>query len=170
MGCNLSHPGLCTDCDSKRTIASLRAALAASEAGAAALEQKLECLCITMKHHEVDLFPLPSAKPDLLAAHRAAVDTLHQRKRAALSAPAGASLLARQEAMELDLANARRFLLQLADDEERHIGASGTVTIRPRIWDHACAQCIPDGDLVKPGFVCAVHAARAALAGLDALK
>lgn len=33
-----------------------------------------------------------------------------------------------------------------------------------RLPDHACAECIPGGPIVKPGFRCREHAARAALA------
>jgi hypothetical protein len=29
------------------------------------------------------------------------------------------------------------------------------------VYDHACAECIPGGPLVSPGFRCAVHVARA---------
>ena len=124
----------------------------ASEAGAADLRSAL----IRAKHAVV------CAQNPAKACSCGGLRMAEQLINAALSAPAGASLLARQEALERDLANARRFLLQLADDEERHVGPSGVVTIRPRIWDHACGQCIPGGDLVKPGFVCAVHAARSA--------
>jgi hypothetical protein len=27
--------------------------------------------------------------------------------------------------------------------------------------DHACAQCVPYSDIIKPGFVCAIHTAAA---------
>lgn len=36
---------------------------------------------------------------------------------------------------------------------------------RPPLWDHACAECVPGGPIVKPGFVCVWHEARAALRG-----
>lgn len=28
-----------------------------------------------------------------------------------------------------------------------------------RIRDHACQQCVPGGEIVQPGFVCAYHTA-----------
>ena len=36
----------------------------------------------------------------------------------------------------------------------------------PNGWgDHACAECHPNSEIIKPGFRCIPHAARAALEG-----
>jgi hypothetical protein len=34
----------------------------------------------------------------------------------------------------------------------------------PKVWDHACTECIRGGPMVQPGFRCAVHEAKAILA------
>jgi hypothetical protein len=74
-----------------------------------------------------------------------------------VTAVANALATARREAQEateaLGLAN--RWILQRAEERERDAKPW------PVVWDHACAECIPGGPLVTPGFRCAVHAARA---------
>jgi len=72
-------------------------------------------------------------------------------------------LRARVAELEAALRSANRWIVMCARDQETVIELDGTERRQPRIWDHACAECIPDGELVIAGFRCAVHAARAAL-------
>jgi hypothetical protein len=54
------------------------------------------------------------------------------------------------------LASAQRWIISAAAERERRAKPF------PVVFDHACVECIPHGELVKPGFRCAVHEARAA--------
>lgn len=66
-------------------------------------------------------------------------------------------------ALKAENATLRESLDKLSARLEREIvSADG-----PQIWwlpDNACAECVPDGGMVKEGFQCCRHAARAALA------
>jgi hypothetical protein len=54
------------------------------------------------------------------------------------------------------MARAHRWIRDVAETRERDAKPF------PVIFDHACAECIPHGEIVKPGFRCAVHEARTA--------
>jgi hypothetical protein len=58
--------------------------------------------------------------------------------------------------LERKLAQAQRWIRDAAETRERDAKPF------PVVFDHACAECIPHGEIVKPGFRCAVHEARAA--------
>jgi len=46
--------------------------------------------------------------------------------------------------------------------------AKWIVSHKPTAPDHACARCIPDGDVVVPGFVCGYHIATSLVDGCEA--
>jgi hypothetical protein len=55
----------------------------------------------------------------------------------------------RCEAMEADARQMAKWIGRVAADN-------------PTFYrDHACAQCVPYSDIIKPGFVCAIHTAAA---------
>jgi hypothetical protein len=66
------------------------------------------------------------------------------------------ALEARRFLLERKLAQGQRWIRDAAETRERDAKPF------PVVFDHACAECIPHGELVKPGFRCAVHEARAA--------
>jgi hypothetical protein len=90
--------------------------------------------------------------------HADMMQVREQRDAALARADAAESALAtaRREAQEAReaLALADRWVLNRADEEVRRAAPF------PVIWDHACAECIPGGPLLTPGFRCAIHAAR----------
>jgi hypothetical protein len=95
-------------------------------------------------------------------AARAAADTLRHvaetvSTRAHGLADRVQALEARRFLLERKLAQGQRWIRDAAEARERREKPF------PVIFDHECAECIPHGELVKPGFRCAVHAARAAL-------
>jgi hypothetical protein len=96
-------------------------------------------------------------------AARAEADTLRHvaetvSKRAHELAGQAQTLEARVFLAEKRLASAQSWIRREAarrEDREKPF---------PVVFDHACRECIPHGELVKPGFRCAVHEARAAAA------
>jgi chromosome segregation ATPase len=66
------------------------------------------------------------------------------------------ALEARRFLLERKLAQGQRWIRDAAETRERDAKPF------PVVFDHACAECIPHGELVKPGFRCAVHEARTA--------
>ena len=72
-------------------------------------------------------------------------------------------LSARVAKLEAALRNANRWIARTSWDAGIGVDCYGQERHVPRIWDLACAECIPDGPMVVAGFRCAVHAARASL-------
>ncbi len=62
-------------------------------------------------------------------------------------------------AEELNRANQLAQMMQ----RERLLKLARWIVRQPEVRDHACEQCVPVGDMVINGFVCAVHEAKAVL-------
>jgi uncharacterized protein YgbK (DUF1537 family) len=97
---------------------------------------------------------------DALAARAAVAEALNPGAVSVLAlADVTEQLTARGEALAKALRHAHRWIIRAAEDRERREKPF------PVIFDHACAECIPHGGLVKPGFRCAVHEARTGTGG-----